>query len=364
MHRLHHTLERLAALTVCAALGAASASAQDVTLDPVARGTYTLRTSNGTEFSIVQPYNNAFINSYVTGFDPATADNQNIRGLFVYDLPAAPPGQVAAAATLRLNVPGGGIDGVTGGPHEVTIHRVDATIAELEASAASFSDLGAGAPYAGPVTLTDADEGTFVDFPLDAGGLAALNAALGGQWALSSRSDREDALDIKRVAFQQSGELGNLADGNSQLLITWGTVSTGCTFDLIADGGSPATAVKVGTVSVDYDPSSMLWTVTYETTGSWWIRGSHLDVACDPALFPMNKRGNPLVGRFAYASSTPGQSVVYIVPDEMCGAGMPVYFAAHAVVTDVSTGRVETAWADGTTSPGNNWATYAECTLP
>jgi hypothetical protein len=146
---------------------------------------------------------------------------------------------------------------------------------------------------------------------------------------------------------------------------------TGCTYDLVADGGSPDTAVFVGSVSIEYDATDKAWAVTYETTGDWWIYETHLVAVCGPADFPMTGSGNPQVGKFMFQNYGRSQQVTFSMPDPGCTDD--TYFAAHAVVVDESdcwdtdgngipdTCREETGWADcdgAYNFPGRNWATY------
>jgi hypothetical protein len=199
-------------------------------------------------------------------------------------------------------------------------------------------------------------------------------------WDFTDSPD-EVGLPGWQIDFQRLNEVGvgswNLAGTESayKFSIEATAPSTGCTYDLIADGGSPDAAVVVGSVSIEYDADTMFWTVIYETTGDWWIAETHLAAACDPADFPQTGSGNPKVGKFMYYSDTYAQQVTFIVPDQMCGDDMLTYFAAHAVVIDESdcwdsdgdgyddTCREETAWAGGDGSydfPGRNWATYVD----
>lgn len=69
------------------------------------------------------------------------------------------------------------------------------------------------------------------------------------------------------------------------------------TVDLIADGGSEATAIVVGTVSVWNDEVNLY--VKYETTDGWEMTATHLEVALTEPVIPQNRKGNPKVGQFS-----------------------------------------------------------------
>ena len=65
--------------------------------------------------------------------------------------------------------------------------------------------------------------------------------------------------------------------------------------DLIADGGSPATAVDAGDVLVWNDSSSLY--VKYVADPNWCITATQLQVATSSGGIPQ-KNGNPIPGQF------------------------------------------------------------------
>ena len=122
------------------------------------------------------------------------------------------------------------------------------------------------------------------------------------------------------------------------------------TVDLIAGQN-----MTIGTVSVTLDGDTV--TVTYTITDSdWTLELTHLWIgACND--LPTNNPGNPIIGQFPYSQSHPGETtVIYEIPvSDLPPAGVEICVAAHAEVIGTT---AETAWADGTSFPGNSWAMY------
>ena len=94
---------------------------------------------------------------------------------------------------------------------------------------------------------------------------------------------------------------------------------------------------------------------------------SHVDIKADPRDFPTTKKGNPKVGKFAYAvgNHNGAQDYEYVIPLAGLLPGDMLYIAVHAALTNG-----ETAWANcggpdayfgswlDTPLRGGNWATY------
>ncbi|MCZ6595304.1 MAG: hypothetical protein O6943_10395 [Bacteroidetes bacterium] len=113
--------------------------------------------------------------------------------------------------------------------------------------------------------------------------------------------------------------------------------------------------MTIGTVSVNYDGSTI--TVVYETDGNWTLELTHLWIG-DCTDLPVNNPGNPLIGQFPYSESHPGATTFTYEIDASTLDGIEfICVAAHAEVIGATS---ETAWAAGTTFPGNNWAMYFE----
>ncbi len=93
--------------------------------------------------------------------------------------------------------------------------------------------------------------------------------------------------------------------------------------------------MDVGSVTVSNDASNL--TVTYETTGGWYLAETHLAVADSVAGIPQTNSGNPKVGHFPYAMEHDPwvTSYTYTVPLGSWTPGTSLCVAAHAVVVDV-----------------------------
>ncbi|MCX4240477.1 hypothetical protein [Paraliomyxa miuraensis] len=115
--------------------------------------------------------------------------------------------------------------------------------------------------------------------------------------------------------------------------------------------------------------------VTYQTTGGWEIVEAHLAVGDELSDIPANKKGNPQIGHFPYASGASGTSRNFAVPlceldldgaDTACDP-VNAYLAAHAAVRKAKangTYQNETAWGDGERIvTKGSWAEYFNMTL-
>lgn len=121
--------------------------------------------------------------------------------------------------------------------------------------------------------------------------------------------------------------------------------------------------IDVGTVTYGLEEVDGVgyFTATYNLSEGWLMSESHL-FAGDKADMPLNKPGNPKVGRFPYAAGhDPWVSTyTYYIPL----ADLPPYeepgftTAAHAVVHGPN-GQNETAWRDDDMEfPGKRWGWY------
>jgi hypothetical protein len=127
------------------------------------------------------------LNTFVTagfGGTGCGGSNQEFRNFFVFDLSAA--SGTIVGARLRIQVPVGNY--VSGNATEdLSLFEVSTAIATLTAGGtgltAIYDDLADGTEY-GARTLSVADEGTVIEIPFNNAGLAAINAALGGTWAV------------------------------------------------------------------------------------------------------------------------------------------------------------------------------------
>jgi hypothetical protein len=121
-----------------------------------------------------------------------------------------------------------------------------------------------------------------------------------------------------------------------------------CT-DLIA-----AQHTVVGDVSIDKGAG----TATYAVHDGWELTETHLHVAESVEDIPQNRGGNPQIGRFEL--SVPHGPVTTYTYDISGQDGDII--AAHAVVQQVGTNVVETAWGEGDRFTQRNWAMYFDCT--
>ena len=125
------------------------------------------------------------------------------------------------------------------------------------------------------------------------------------------------------------------------------------TEDLIADGGSWATMVDVGTVTISHTATDV--TVEIDTTGTWMLVETHVHVVgADPADFPQNRNHSPKIGQFddgedfTLVSAT--QHAEYDISID--GLGDNICVAVHTVVVDTGTvlGLTVFSDADGNTT--------------
>jgi Ca-activated chloride channel family protein len=135
--------------------------------------------------------------------------------------------------------------------------------------------------------------------------------------------------------------------------------------NIIADGGSAATAIDVGDIIVWQDASNLY--VKYVTVDGWKIYETHLAVTDDLSTIPTTKNGNPKIGKFPYSTdhSPAVTEHTYTIPWTWA-KDAKLYIAAHCVVmkqTGVDADcnpiyREETGWGDGTDFGGSSWAMY------
>lgn len=100
----------------------------------------------------------------------------------------------------------------------ITLYDVTTSIPSLTAGTggtSAFTDLGSGTTY-GSGTASAADNGQFVTITLNSAGLAALNANLGGQFAIGG-SLGITSTSVDRVVFSGSNLSTNPADGQTYL---------------------------------------------------------------------------------------------------------------------------------------------------
>ena len=121
--------------------------------------------------------------------------------------------------------------------------------------------------------------------------------------------------------------------------------------------------INVGTISV-YNDSENLY-VKYNTTDGWLLNKTHLAIATSLENIPQTKKNNPIPGLFPYKSTHASVTEhVYVINLEEAGytVDTELYIAAQADVSLMDDyGYIiqeETAWGNGITFSGENWATY------
>ena len=143
--------------------------------------------------------------------------------------------------------------------------------------------------------------------------------------------------------------------------------------NLIAGGGD-GVGLTVGSVEVSNNATHL--NVTYVVFGDWVLNETHLAVADSLEYIPQTKKNNPIPGQFNFTMEHDPvvQVFGYIVP--LAGLTGEIYVAAQAVVTNMAVpiydpidptiiiGYLEeSAWAEGPSFEGKNWATYFTYTI-
>lgn len=116
---------------------------------------------------------------------------------------------------------------------------------------------------------------------------------------------------------------------------------------------------EVGSVKVWNDEEWLY--IQYETTDGWEMTETHLEVGCSLDDFPLNRKGNPQVGRFSEGEELaepttlwPEQPLKLLLEDFDCGE---LLIAAHAAVQKCE-GEVETVSL--VSDAGNEWVEVYE----
>ncbi len=132
------------------------------------------------------------------------------RNFFVFDLSSVT--DTITSARLKLFNPSNGGPSSANGLY--TVFDVSTSIASIvngTGGLGAFNDFGSGVTYATKLVMP-ADQGTTVTVEFDAAGIAALNAAAGGQFATGGRFSSS----FSNFVFGFTGS-GNPADGASVL---------------------------------------------------------------------------------------------------------------------------------------------------
>ena len=154
----------------------------------------------------------AQIDNYIVGAGNGTL----YHNFFVFDLTSVTG--LVVSASLELYNPDNILPALKGyispdATESYTLYDVSTPIATVQASnvgaagQAVYNDLGSGVDF-GQMTVSAADNGSIVSIVLNAAGLDALNAALGGQFALGGALTTLGGADTEYV-FGFSVALGN-----------------------------------------------------------------------------------------------------------------------------------------------------------
>jgi hypothetical protein len=156
------------------AFGFSGNEAQQLTLNFSGGGSTTIDTGDNQGWWSFDSTNQAGNDNYVAAQIPGLHSND----FFVFDLSGL--SGTVTSATLTLDTAG-----ISGGPMTLTLWDVTTPIADLLAvennpNVAIYNDLESGVQYGGGYTLNDADSFQFMNFALNANGIAAINSAIGG----------------------------------------------------------------------------------------------------------------------------------------------------------------------------------------
>jgi len=216
-HRAARSAFSVGALVLSAAACLAPGLAQAGTLEPVGRGTIQ---KSGFQLSSYSPQP---ISNFTTG--ASDERNRQTRSFFVYTLPAPPVGQVVVAAKLRIVTSPFG-NSISGGAQTLTFHA-GGPVPALETQNATYAQLGQGDVFASQVYVEEDDvAGAYKEIQLNAAGLAYLNAGAGTKVSLSARNSEEDRAQDVFVWAETGGFSADPGNGQSQLILTYGTTPT------------------------------------------------------------------------------------------------------------------------------------------
>jgi hypothetical protein len=185
-----------------------TASAQTTVIDYTDRGWYK---SPGQHDPTNHSY---FVGDDRGNFLCGLCEDNDVRNFFVFDL--ANLTQPVTSAKLALTVPAGDYGGyLSGDPSEnYALHDVTSPISLLMSgglpqngvniNTTGYFDIGNGVVY-GNRLMTAADKGLVVEIPLNSAGVAAINSARGGLFAIGGSLTTLDNLPNAESVFGLSG---------------------------------------------------------------------------------------------------------------------------------------------------------------
>ncbi len=167
--------------------------------------------------------------------------------------------------------------------------------------------------------------------------------------------DFEDRTTDSNVENEKCGNNNSGSITTLPMIIPCGTVSTG---NLIA-----GQKIDIGSVSI-YNTADSLF-IDLSTTGNWWIQSANVYVGL-LANMPQTPNGNPKVGQFPYQKSLDPKKKVLRFGIPLAGLPSCFIVAVHVEARKVINGQLvqsETAWGQGLSLPGPNWAMGANYCL-
>lgn len=127
--------------------------------------------------------------------------------------------------------------------------------------------------------------------------------------------------------------------------------------------------INAGTMTVSNDNDNLY--ISYNMSGDWQLKATHLHIASSLAGIPKNKAGVPIPGQFMYSTTHNPFVTSYTYQFSLSslgyGFGSNIVIAAHAEVTKYNptnlTWQNETGWGGNVAGPGNRWWFYAPYTI-
>lgn len=155
-----------------------------ISLTPFQRGWYDNTGSNN-------PQNLNYIAGVCGSSDGCNGNDEEYRNFFAFDLPSTLP--TITSAVMFMSVEGGSFPGYIS-PQPQLIYSFFDVFVDLgdltsgNGGLPAYADLGTGTVF-GSRVMTAGDNGTTIQIQLNAAGIAALNAAIGGGFALGGAVD-------------------------------------------------------------------------------------------------------------------------------------------------------------------------------
>lgn len=132
----------------------------------------------------------------------------------------------------------------------------------------------------------------------------------------------------------------------------------------------------IGDVYVRADNEFLYISYEIDLDNDFYLVNTHLWAGKDLIDLPVNRKGNPALGRFPYVDENLDTKALGVqiplyslglTPEDICDEDKLVYYAAHATVIErigLLGSETQTAWAEGEeVNPGGSWAMYDEITL-